>query len=171
MGERRESRGKLYVAENRGAWLTAGSAFSATLIALGAVFIQGGNERGSGGPRPSMAQTAPPRPEKPSAEPAEPDPPASPAPSPRQAVDRLLDAWIQNDRVAARRVAAQSAVERFFEEPLEYRPDFFLTGCSKHEGDWTCSLGFGPDDRVGYNLGIEQWKRSFWVEYADLIVL
>jgi hypothetical protein len=163
------------VAENRGAWLTASSAFSATLITLGLVFLLGesNEERGSDEPQSAMAQPAAPRPEKsPSkAEPAAPYPPASPSPSPREAVDRLLDAWIQDDRVAARRLAAQPAVERFFEEPLEYRPDFYVTGCSRHEGDWNCSLGFRPDDRVGYNLAVEHSDRAYWVERADLIVL
>lgn len=159
--------------ENRGAWLVAGSAFLATLIALGGIFVLGDSAgRGSSTPRPmDQAASLPPEEAPGSAGPREPTPPASTASSPRRAVRRLLEAWIEDDRVAARRVAAQVAVERFFEEPLGYRPDFYLADCNRHQGDWSCSLGYEPDDRVGYILGIESLDQRYWVGFADLIVL
>jgi hypothetical protein len=83
----------------------------------------------------------------------------------------LLVAWVQNDRVAALQVAARAAVEQLMEEPLEFRPDFYLTGCDKHQGDWSCGLGYRLDDRVGYTLGIGRSDQRFWVEFAGLIVL
>jgi hypothetical protein len=163
------------VEENRGAWLVAGSAFSATLITLGAVFLlaDSNGDRASSTPRPALGQSASPAPEKTrsSPEPAEPQLPPSPSSSPREAVDRLLVAWVQNDRVAALQVATRAAVKQTFEEPLEFRSDFYLTACDKHQGDWTCSLSYRLDDRVGYTLGIGRSDHRFWVEFAGLIVL
>jgi hypothetical protein len=86
-------------------------------------------------------------------------------------VDRLVEAWVADDRVDARRVAAQDAVSQLFEEPVAYRPDFFLSGCDKHRRGWGCTLGYGPDERVGYAMGIERSDSTFWVGFVDLIVL
>ena len=161
------------MAANRQAWLVAGSAFSATLLGLVLLPGQGNEGRESSEPLVPVEQPASPAPERDPAktERSRPDRPASPSLSPQEAVDRLVAAWVEDDWAAAHEVAARVAVRNFFQEPLQYRPDFYLSDCRRHSGDWSCSLSYELDDRVGYSLAIEQRGQRYWVAFADLIVL